>query len=184
MIIKNKTESYNKIIELNLNKFPEEIFTKNDIQKIKNFIKNYPAKYYAIRDKSKSGGIFKLRVEQENILKEIEDYDLFSINVSSYNYRKNQVLVGEIFINNNTVNATLSTNKNYSVRDAINNPDFNISTNIYDNKTLDKIPYFDNVYKYIIENKLKNIIVEFSYFNTKLGINNENIIIYELRTNY
>lgn len=184
MIIKNKTESYNKIIELNLNKFPEEIFTKNDIQKIKNFIKNYPAKYYAIRDKSKSGGIFKLRVEQENILKEIQDYDLFSINVSSYNYRENQVLVGEIFINNNTVNATLSTNKNYSVRDAINNPDFNISTNIYDNKTLDKIPYFDNVYKYIIENKLKNIIVEFSYFNTQLGINNENIIIYELRTNY
>ena len=57
-------------------------------------------------------------------------------------------------------------------------------TNIFDDKTLNKIPCFDEVYKYIVDNKLQNIIVEFAYFDKPIGINKENIIIYELRTDY
>ena len=86
MKIRNKIESYKAIIELNLNRFPEAVFKKNDLSEVKEFINRYPAKYYAIRDKSRAGGVFKLKVEPENILNEIKDYDLFSINVSSYNY--------------------------------------------------------------------------------------------------
>lgn len=184
MKITNKIESYNKIIELGLNRFPEKIFKSSQKNEVEYFVKTYPANYYAIRDKSKAGGIFKLKVEPENILNEVAGYDLFSINVSSYNYIDNQLLVGEIFISNTSVNAILSTNSSYSVRDAIRNPDFNFMTNIFDDKTLDKIPCFDAVYKYIIDNKLQNTIVEFAYFNKPIGINKENIIIYELRTDY
>jgi hypothetical protein len=32
-------------------------------KKVQEFIEKYPAKFYAIRDKSKSGGMFKLKVE-------------------------------------------------------------------------------------------------------------------------
>ena len=184
MEINNKLESYDKIIELGLNRFPEKIFKKNYTDEVKEFLAEYPADYYAVRDKSKAGGVFKLKVKPEDILTEVSSYNLFSINVSSFNYIDNQVLVGEIFISNSEVNAILSTNSTYSVRDAIKDPDFNFMTNIFDSKTLDKIPYFDEVYKYLVQHKLKNVIVEFAYFNKPVGINNENIIIYELRTNY
>lgn len=184
MKITNKIESYNKIIELGLNHFPEKIFKSSQLNEVQDFIDTYPVNYYAIRDKSKAGGVFKLKVEPQNILNEVSGYDLFSINVSSYNYIDNQLLVGEIFISGTSVNATLSTNCGYSVRDAIKNPDFNFITNIFDDKTLNQIPYFDEVYKYIIDNKLQNTIVEFAYFDKPIGINEQNIIIYELRTDY
>ena len=184
MKIYNKLESYGKIIELGLNRFPEKIFKSSQINEVEDFIKTYPADFYAIRDKSKTGGVFKLKVEPKNILNEVAGYDLFSINVSSYNYIDNQLLVGEIFISNTSVNAILSTNSSYSVRDAIRNPDFNFMTNIFDDETLNNIPYFDEIYKYLVTNKLQNTIVEFAYFDKPVGINQENIIVYELRTDY
>lgn len=94
MIIRNKLDSIKKISELNLNKFPEQLFKENEEEKVKEFLQKYPAKYYAIRDKSKAGGIFKLKVDYNKVLDEIKDYNLFTINVSSANYIDNQLLVG------------------------------------------------------------------------------------------
>ena len=62
MQIKNKLESIETINKLNLNRFPEKLFKVGEENKVLNFLKQYPAKYYAIRDKSTSGGIFKLKV--------------------------------------------------------------------------------------------------------------------------
>lgn len=184
MKIANKIESYEKIRELDLNRFPEKVFKANQIDGVKEFISKHPADYYAVRDKSKAGGIFKLAVKQEDVINEICGYDLFSINVSSFNYVDNQLLVGEICISNNDVSAILSTNNKYSVRDALRNPDFNFVTTIFNEEVLNNVPYFDNVYKYIVEHKLQNVIVEFAYFNKPVGVNNENIVIYEIRTEY
>lgn len=184
MKIKNKIESSQKIEELKLNKFPEAIFKSGEESKVIEFINKNPAKYYAIRDKAKSRGVFKLAVTKENLLEEIKGYELFSINVSSYNYANNQVLVGEIeILSNGEVYLILSKRSDYSVRDAISNPDYNLKTNIFDKK-LNEIKSFDYLYKYIIENNLIDTIVEFSLFDIKVGINNENIVIYEIRTNY
>ena len=52
-------------------------------------------------------------------------------------------------------------------------------TTIFDDRTLDQISCFNDVYNYIVKQKLKDIIVEFAYFDKLLGVNNENIIIYE-----
>lgn len=132
MIINNKIESYNKIIELNLNKFPEQLFHSNEEEKVKQFKKDYPAKYYAIRDKSKPGGVFKLKVPRNKLLNEIKNYSVYTINVSSINYIDNQLLVGEIeILSNDEVFLTVSTNPTYSVRDAVSFPDYNLKTNIY-----------------------------------------------------
>ena len=119
MKISNKIESYEKIVELGLNRFPEKIFKRNELSAVKSFIEEYPVKYYAIRDKSKAGGVFKLKVEPQNILNEVKEYNIFSINVSSFNYVENQLLVGEILVQDSTISAILSTNGEYSVRDAI-----------------------------------------------------------------
>lgn len=184
MIIKNKLESIKYINNLNLNKFPEQLFTQNEETKIKEFLKTYPAPYYAIRDKSSPSGIFKLKVESNKVLKETKNYKLFTINVSSINYAKNQLLVGEIeILSSNEVYATLSLNSKYSVRDALSNPDFNLKTDIYD-KILNQIPEFNYLYEYILNNNLFDVIIEFSLFNKEVGLKKERVIIYELRTNY
>ena len=184
MIIKNKLDSIKKINDLKLNKFPEQLFKKNEHEEVKKFLEKYPSNYYAIRDKSKINGNFKLKVCYDKVLEEIKKYELYTINISSANYVDSQLLIGEIeILSNNEIYATLSTNPYASVRDALSNPDFNIKTNIFD-KELNKIPYFDIIYQYIDKYDLYNVIVEFAVFNKKVGINNDNVIIYELRTQY
>lgn len=184
MFIKNKLESMKKISELGLNKFPEQLFKAGEQEKVREFLTCYPAQYYAIRDKSKAGGIFKLKVAANDVLAEINDYDLFTINVSSANYVENQLLVGEIqILSNGEVYATLSVDPTASVRDALRNPTFNLKTDIFDKK-LNKIPHFDLIYEYIITHNLQNVIVEFALFDQEVGIRKERIIVYELRTHY
>lgn len=185
LIIKNKLESISKINELGLNKFPEEMFKKGEEEKVLQFLKDYPAKYYAIRDKEKAGGVFKLKVVRDKVLEEIQNYNVFTINVSSANYVENQLLVGEIqILSNDEVYATLSVERGSSVRDALENPFFNIKTTIFDDKTLNNIPHFNTIYSYVIEHDLQDLIVEFSLFNKEVGIKKEKIVVYELRTHY
>ncbi len=185
MIIKNKLQSIKAINDLGLNKFPEQLFNNDEKSKVEEFLKHYPAKYYAIRDKSKAGGIFKLKVDFDKVSEEINDYNLFTINVSSINYVDNQLLVGEIeFLSNNEVYATLTTSPQASVRDALEQPEFNIKTDIFNNALLNKIPHFNFIYNYIISHNLKDVIVEFALFNKEVGLKKEKIIIYELRTHY
>ena len=184
MIIKNKLESINKINKLKLNKFPEMLFKEKEDAKVQKFIDKYPAEFYAIRDKSKAGGIFKLKVDYNKVLDEIKGYNLFTINVSSANYVDNQLLVGEIeFLSNGEVYAILSVDPTASVRDALSKPTFNLETNIFD-KRLNKIPHFDYIYQYISNNNLHDVIVEFALFDKDVGIKKEKVIVYELRTHY
>lgn len=70
-----------------------------------------------------------------------------------------------------------------SVRDALKYPTFNLKTDIFDKK-LNKIPYFDLIYQYIVSHNLQNVIVEFALFNKDVGIKKEKVIVYELRTHY
>lgn len=184
MKITNKIESYKLIKELKLNHLPERIFKAGQTENVINFMKEFPADFYAIRDKSKSGGIFKLKVSAQQVFEEIKGYSLFSINVSSANYVKNQKLVGEILIDGTNVNAVLSTNPEHSVRDALRNPTFNFVSTIFDNNLLDNVPCFDEVYKYIADHNLNGVIVEFAYFDKPVGLNNEQIILFEIRTDY
>lgn len=185
MEIRNKLESIKKINDLGLNKFPEQLFKKNQVENVLELLKQYPSEYYAIRDKSKAGGIFKLKVSYKDVLEEISDYEIFTINVSSANYADNQLLVGEVeILSNSGVYTMLTTDPTASVRDASKNPEFNIKTDIFDKATLRKIPYFDYIYEYIVSHHLENVVVEFSLFDKKVGIKEEQVIVYELRTHY
>lgn len=185
MIIKNKLESINKINELGLNRFPEQLFKKGDEDKVLEFIDKYPADYYAIRDKSNFGGIFKLKVEKNMILDEIKEYELYTINVSSINYAENQIMEADIEIKTNgDIYVTISKNPEANVRDSIKDSFMSLKTNILDEKTLNNIPDFDYIYSYLNKHNLFDVLVEFSLFDRPLGINNERIIIWEIRTHY
>lgn len=184
MIIRNKIESVDAIDKLNLNHFPEKVFKKGQTKEVSEFLNEFPAKFYALRDKSKTGGFSSHKIKREEVLEKIKVYDeLFSINVSSINYMENQVLVGEIQVTDSNIYFLASTNKEHSLRDAYENPTFNLNTTIFD-KALDEIPHFDKIYQFVLNHNLKNVVVEFAYFNIPVGINKENIIVYELRTEY
>ena len=185
MQINNKLESIKYIKDKKLNQFPEKLFHSGDDSKIINFLSNYPAKYYAIRSKEKVKCLNNdYKVAKEEVLQKAKQFDLFTINVSSYNYTDNLLLIGDIMIGSNkAVWLIASTNKNYTGRMAEENPDFNISTDIFDKK-LNDIPGFDLIYDYIINNELTDIIVEFAIYNIPVGINNENVIVFEVRTNF
>lgn len=150
IIIKNKIESVKKIKELKLNTFPEQLFKKGEEDKVLEFVNKYPADYYAIRDKSTVGGIFKLKAKRSDILEEIKGYELFTINVSSINYAENQIMEADIEIKRNgDIYVTISKNHESNVRDNIEDVYMSLKTDIFDDKTLDKIPEFDYIYSYL-----------------------------------
>lgn len=185
MKVKNKLDSIRIIKEKKINTFPEKLFYKEETPKIKEFLKMYPAEFYAIRSKEIVGyKNNKYKVKRKDVLKEINNFSLFTINVSSYNYTSNFILIGDIIIkSNNEVWFIGSTNSNYTGKMAEKDPEFNLKTDIFD-ACLDSIPSFDLIYKYIVDHNLVDIIVEFAIYDVPLGIYNENIIVFEIRTDF
>lgn len=191
MKIRNKIESISTIKRLGLNQFPEKIINLTECgsgegyTEALKFMKKYPVKYYTLRDKSKNGGKAFHIVKSEEMEECVKVYDKkFTILVSSYNYKDNQKVVGEILVKGENIHLLVSFNGEYSIRDVYKNPDLCLNTTIFDDKTLNGVPHFNEIYKFIIDNKLENIIVEFGYFDKKVGLKNTNFIIYELRTDY
>ena len=187
MIIKNKIESVKFIKELKLNQFPEKLVTDKEKknQEVLDFIQKHPVEFYTLRDKSKSGGPAFHIVNREDVLNKIKVYKgPFSILESSYNYKDNQLMVGEVLIKDESVNLIASFNGELSIREMYAHPDICLNTTIFDDRSLKKARYFDEIYKFINEKNLQGVIVEFGYFNKKVGKNKENFIIYEIRTSY
>lgn len=185
MKVRNKVESIKIIRQNKLNSFPEKLFTKNQEEDVIKFIKENPAEYYAVRSKEIVGckkNNFKTPINE--VLNEIKNFNLYTINVSSYNYTSNLVLIGDIMISkNNEVWFIGSTNQNFTGKMAEQYPDFNYYTDIFD-KRLNTIPDFDLIYTYIVEHDLVDVIVEFAIYNCPLGIYNERIIVFEIRTEF
>lgn len=185
MQVRNKLESIKIIKEKKLNTFPEKLFKKGEEEKIRKFLKKYPAEFYAIRSKEIVGcKKNNFKVPYNHVLEEVKQFNLFTINVSSYNYISSFVLIGDIMISrNNNVWFIGSKNRNYTGKMAESNPDFNYNTNIFDKK-LNSIPSFDLIYSYILDHDLKDVIVEFAIYNKPVGIYQEQVIIFEIRTDF
>lgn len=185
MKVHNKLESVKLIKELQLNSFPEKLFKRDDIGEITKFLSDYPAKFYAIRSKEIVGcKRNNFKVPRDKVLNEIKNFNLFTINVSSYNYITNFILIGDIRVGSqNEVWFIGSINPNFTGKMAEREPDFNYSTDIFD-KRLNKIPSFDLIYSYIIEHKLIDVIVEFAIYDKPVGIYNEPVIVFEIRTEF
>jgi hypothetical protein len=125
-----------------------------------------------------------LKATSKDVLKACKSLQVFTVNVSSYNYKDHQLLVGTILIKeNDEIYLTVSNNKDYSIRDAEKNPDYNCVI-FLDDKRIKHINGLSDIIDYIKEKHLEDYIVEFAVFNIKLGIKKEQVIIYEIRTDY
>lgn len=93
-------------------------------------------------------------------------------------------MIGDIRIGkNNEVWFIGSTNSNFTGKMAEKYPDFNYSTDIFD-KRLSLVPGFDLTYGYIINHDLVDVIVEFAIYNCPVGIYKEQVVIFEIRTEF
>lgn len=186
--IKDKKDSVSKMKELGLNYFPLEVFSVKDEEGIKNFIDNNPANEYVMRSANKAKGDFFF---VKNFKEAKEKLHMFEQDVTlcvSYNeFKEDIVLVGDIIVHksygNETIDLTARTDTEATHRNIYEKPEYNIHTSIEDDKFWD-IPGISKIMRYISDHELYNMIVEFAVYSIRIGINKENVVISEIRTQY
>jgi hypothetical protein len=106
----------------------------------------------------------------------------------SYNeYKEDIVLVGDIIVHRNgggeSVDITARDDINATHRNIYENPKYNYHTSLDDDKVW-AIPGFSKIMRYISDHELYNVIIEFSVYDCRIGVNKENVVISELRTGF
>ncbi len=186
--IKDKKDSIIKMKELRLNYFPLDVFEVTDLEGIENFMKSYPAEEYVLRSANKAKGDFFFVKDIDEAKSRLGAYEKeVTISVSYNPYKEDIILVGDIIIhkdfNSQTVDITARDDIEATHRNIYENPKYNLHTSIEDDK-LWKIPGISKVMRYITDNELYNVIIEFSVYDCKIGVNKDNVVISELRTGY
>lgn len=181
-MIKNKYESDYLIKKLELNRMLEGIFTESSHgSELEKFLINNPYEFYNIRDKSQSSGKFLYKLTADEVLKESENYKVFAVYESLADADSKLILQGDIQINKDfTVMTSLSDIKGISNRVAMQHPVYNLNLDLVERRE-PSIRGLTQIIDYIIGKQLFNLISEFSLFEIPVGINKEDIIIWELR---
>lgn len=188
VVIKDKKDSVQKMKELGLNYFPLEVFDVHDIDGIKAFMDLNPANEYVMRSANKAKGEFCF---VKNIEEAKEKLSLFEEEVTvcvSYNeYKEDIILVGDIIVHKSygaeSIDITARTDEEATHRNIYEAPQYNMHTTIEDDKFWD-IPGISKIMRYISDHELYNVIVEFTVYSARLGVNKENVVISEIRTGY
>lgn len=183
--IKNKYESNALIEKLNLNHVASKVFDKplGSIDPILNFMYRNEFPRYGVRTLGHGGGRFyynllpteALLVVKNNIpcmlcesLKKADEENLIM---------NGEILVSPMF----TITAVLNTRKGISCREAMRE---GFKTYVWDDKTEQEpsVPGLKYVIDYISQHEeLIGNVVEFVLYDSPVGINKENIIIWEVR---
>lgn len=181
-ITKTKAQSRELIKKLNLNTVPEIFISKSDIDSMKSFFNTYVEDLYIVRDAEKSSSKYYYVKNLEECIEAAKNYHETIILAVSINTYKNKVLLGavEFLKENNGVRLCATTDVTKDHRTMYVNPEFDLDTDIFDKK-LNQVPEFDFLYEYIYKNNLLDQIVEFTIYDKNVGINNERILINEVR---
>lgn len=182
-MIKNKYESDYMIKKLGLNRMVEVIFSdKTPVEEVEDFLEINEYKYYNIRDKSGSSGKFMYKLTKSEVMEAAKTYKRYAIYESLAEADRRLILQGDIEIDKDFImRASLSDIKGISNRIAMLDPKYNIYDYDLKERRDPTIRGISNVIDYISANGLIGMVVEFSLFDIPVGINKENIIIWELR---
>lgn len=181
MAINTKEMSKRSIDILGLNTVVSKKFKRTDLYSILNFMDISGAETFNIRD-AKVSGKFKYNLTKTEVIVNLKDYEYLYLFVSMAPYDKEGMLLqGEILIDSDwNLSATLDTKQETSNRVAMHNALHKVNCNIVENK-LPNIKHLSEVVDYCLGKNLFNCVVEFTLFKSKVGINSEQIIIWELR---
>jgi len=188
MIIKTKKESIEKIKDLGLNYFQEEIFGVKDLDKIENFFNKNQANEYCLRDPERTNGKFFFIKNFEECKEKLKSYkNLVTVCVSSNEYDEDIVLLGDIKVtkefSGEIIDLTARTDKDADHRNIYKNPEYNLHTDL-NNDVIWNVPGFSKLIRYITDHELYDVIVEFVVYDCPVGVNKENIAIFELRSDF
>lgn len=180
--IKNKTESKNFIMKKGFNYFPDLFCHKTDLDRIKIFIETNKASLYILRDAKRPHSPFYFFKNFEECLEYLKLYlDEVIIAVSVNAYQDHKVILGTIELtSDNRVFLTASTDPKCDHRSIFEDNDYNINCKI-DDKSLDNIPMFDDIYSFLVDHELIDVIVEYTFYDIPVGIKSETLVIQEVR---
>lgn len=186
--IKNKKDAIMKMKELRLNYMPLDFFKTDDIAGIERFFKKHDAEEYIMRDTTKPKGMFFFVTSMEEVKKLLPKFkEEVTIAVSYRPYKEDIVLVGDIKVtrgaSGDTVDITARTDTEATQRNIYDDPEYNLHASLEEDRVW-RIPGFEKIMQYITEHELYNIIIEFSVYDCKIGINRENVLISEIRTEF
>lgn len=186
--VKDKKDSINKMKELRLNYFPLEAFETDDFEGISSFMEKYPAQEYVLRSTNKAKGDFYFVKNFEEAKEKLPLFDKdVTVSVSYNEYKEDIILVGDIIVhkngNNETLDLTARTDTEATHRNIYENPEYNLHASLEEDRVW-KIPGFSKIMRYISDHELYNVIIEFTVYDCRIGVNKENVVISELRTGY
>lgn len=184
MKIESKRHSAEIIKRLRLNGVPEVVLHEFDNHAIIKFCEKYPSTKYILRDLDTPNGKYYFGSNCEECLTNAKAYTgSFSLGVSCFSYG-GVVLLGEVLLTDNNVTLVARTDDKATHRNIYEQSEINFVNTSMENNKLWEVPGFDILIKYIIEHNLKNVIVEFVVFDHNVGVNNEKVLIVELRSDY
>lgn len=180
--IKSKDKSDKLIKKFNLNRLSKKVFNKNEIEKIKKFINENNYKFYSIRSNIKSSGKFYYKVKSEDIFNKIKEFETFTLSESLVDADTNNlILQGDIQIFDDwTCIASLSNERGKSNREVENSPQYKLYFNIIDDYE-PNIKGLKEIIDYYVTYELFNFVLEFTLYDIPVGINKENILVWEIR---
>jgi hypothetical protein len=182
MLVMCKTESDLLMKNLNLNRITEDIFYRGQDDKVRKYLIENPFKHYNLRDKGTPGGKFFYKLTAKQVLEVTHIYPKFSLFESLAQADDLLVLQGEISISEQfKILASLDDRKGISNREAMQNPHWTLNSNDLIKRKY-SIPGLNKVIDYIACNELFDVIVEFSMYDVPVGVNQENLLIWELRS--
>lgn len=179
-VAKTKAESRKLIVSLGLNRVPEIFLEKTDSRGMREFFETYPSALYVLRDAEHSSSQYFYVTNAEEC---IEKAALFSgkvILAVSTNGYKNKVLLGAIEICGDLVRIVATQDETLDHRTMYGRAEYSWETKVTD-KRLSNIPEIDYLFDYLYRNKLLDITVEFTIYDRPVGVNQERMVINELR---
>ena len=184
----NKKQSIEKMKDLKLNFFPLQVFDKNNIESIKEFFEKNSSEEYVLRTVDGTKGVY---FYVSNFLEAKEKLPQFekevTISVSYRPFKNNIVLVGDIKISKVndefSVDLIARSDSEATNRNIYENPQYNLHTDLMD-ENLWGIRGVEKIIRYIAEYNLIDYVVEFSVYNKKIGINQNEVVIAEIRKDY
>lgn len=186
MFIRDKADAIMQMNNLGLNVFPSITVQVGDDETVRQFLEEFPAEEYCLRDPNGTVGKFFFVKSAEEIIEKSKEYDgQYTLGVSANPYKEDIVLLGDVKVykDDNMVDLTARTDPEANHRNIYSEPQINLHISLDSNELWD-VPGFSKLMGYISTYELYDIVVEFVVYSCRVGKNKENVVIFELRSEY
>lgn len=183
MKITSKRHSASIISKLNLNRVPEIVCETYEASVIESFCDKHIENTYILRDVENPSGKFFVCHSKDECLDNAKNYSgAFSLAVSCFAY-ENIVLLGEIYLTKDSITIVGSNDKTAHHRNVYQKATINKNTTLDDDEIWE-VPGVEDLIAYIIKHNLYDVIIEYVVYDKPVGINNDKVLIVELRSDY